>query len=169
MFRYPFNRYGLNNLIWWFKYRLQRKHKYHRVYLNLKPGYYEYQEIIEKVIASERFFWLFEYQYNQYKKLLEDQDPDNEIYTNQFHIVIKELRKAYLWFKKYKAKFEKRINDQEDNLCYFWPPSNPKALLYTQEQKDQIFEEYRKVSEFLYKTTTHYLEIIVRHRMFLDT
>lgn len=168
MFRYPFNKYGLNDLIWWFRYRLQKEYKYHKVLPDLKPGYYEYQDIIEKVIASERFFWLFEHLYKEYKKLTSEEE-DYHIYTEEFHRIIPELKKAYLWFKKYKPRFNKRVEKQEHNLGYFWPPSNPKGLLYSNEERKLIFDKYNKLCSFVNETTTHYLEVIVKYRMFLDT
>jgi hypothetical protein len=165
--RYPFNKYGWTNLIWWFKYRLQKKYKYHKVYLNLKPGFYEYQDIIEKVIASPRFFWLFEYQYKEYKKLKAEQDPKEPIYTNEFDIVIKELKKAYLWFKKYNPRIDKAIHIQEEIMESERPEKKIETLVTINAPK--AFEKYRKLTTFKYETTTHYLGIIVKHRMFLDT
>lgn len=166
MFRYPFNRYGLNDLIWWFRYRFQKEHKYHKI-LKLKPGYYEYQDILEQVIASPRFFWLFEYQYKEYKKLKAEQDPKEPIYTDEFDTVIKELKKAYLWFKKYNPRIDKAISIQEEIMASERPGKGLQR--FPMISSSEAFEKYRKLTTFKYETTTHYLGIIVKYRMFLDT
>jgi hypothetical protein len=165
MFRYPFNKYGFSNFIWWFRYRFQKEHQYHKI-LKLKPGYYEYQDILEKVIASPRFFWLFEYQYKEYKKLKAKQDPKEPIYTDEFDTAIKELKKAYLWFKKYNPRIDKAISIQEEIMASERPR---KIETLSTINASKAFEKYTKLITFKYEATTHYLGVIVKHRMFLDT
>ena len=64
-----FGRLGnrLNNILYWFKYRLVKKHKYHLVDTKLSPGYYDYDTRL--LHATFSLFVEFVEEQNQWSKI----------------------------------------------------------------------------------------------------
>lgn len=52
--QYPFNKWGWDNFIWWFKHRLLKEHRYHVLCTDLKPGYHCFDTVVCEAIF-ERF------------------------------------------------------------------------------------------------------------------
>jgi len=164
--QYPFNKYGWTDFKYWFKYRLQKKHQYHKLDLGLKPGYYDLDTIYEKAIANPRFFKIFndiyENWYGQRNNTSEDGSP---IYTRDFGNDMKELKKAVEWMCKGKPRVESKVEKLYDSL-----PKKPKGvsalewLARTDGRSSKIYRRINEIENKSYKKTTWALMVIVKNR-----
>lgn len=169
--RYPFNRYGWTDFKYWFKYRFQKKHQYHRHNLGLKPGYYDLDTIYEHAIAHPRFFEVFDDIYeNWYRQRNEKAYDGTPIYTRHFGDDMRELKKAADWMRKGKAEAEKKVEDLYSTIS-----ERPKTMgimewLTDRNPRDsKIYKKVAKLETEIYKKTTDALIVIVKNRGVLWT
>jgi hypothetical protein len=106
--QYPFNKYGWIDFKYWFKYRLQKKYKYNTLESGLKPGHYEFNQVLICTIAGPRFRSTFE---TVWKKYQESKKENFKEIKQSYHNAITKLKQAYDWFVVEKPKLQKRIED----------------------------------------------------------
>lgn len=146
--QYPFNRYGLTDFKWWFKYRLIKKHRYHKLELGLKPGFYELSEIFEKALLSKRVLGQID-ELKDYIEKISIQAPQENI--DNFKEAYFYLNKSRVWFIGKKPKTVERIDQ------------------YILKRKDVNFEYYISRENWIDKLDKKYLKLVIEYREYLST
>lgn len=169
--QYPFNRYGIRDLKYWFIYRLSKKHKYHILDTGLKPGYYEFDEVIDKAISGKRFLEIFEMVYEQFQRNESEKAYDgSDIHTEIYKTEMAELKIAYDWFKTGRPAKEKENQELLDSL-----PQRPRGMDIMEwlgtdrEQSKEIYDKSNQIDAEIHTTTTENLIRIVKYRGYLWT
>ena len=146
--QYPFNRYGFTDLKWWFIYRLIKKHKYHKLELGLKPGFYELSEIFEKALLSKRVLEQID-ELKDYIEKISIQAPQENI--DNFKEAYYYLNKSRIWFIQKKLKTVERIDK------------------YILRRKDVNFDYYISRENWIDKLDKKYLKLVIEYRQYLST
>lgn len=93
--------YKVRNLFWAFNHRFVKKHKYNTVYTDLKPGYYDIDQIFIGVVKSLIIRYVEIENDNVetfYKKILDQTESSDEIDKENLKIN-SDIWMIYKWFK----------------------------------------------------------------------
>lgn len=169
--QYPFNKYGWTDFRYWFKYRFQKKHQYHKLDLGLKPGYYELDIIFEKAIGNQRVYEIFDDVYsNWYRYKDEISEDGTPVYRREFSKDMRELKRAIEWLRKGTQKIDRKVEKIRSGLSK--KPSDIGLLEYFDHMNDEDSKIYRKISDLenrQYNKTTWALTVVVKNRGVLWT
>jgi hypothetical protein len=102
------NRYGWGKLKYWFKYRFQKKHRYNVLESGLKPGYYDFDEVLIATISGPRFQSTFEAVWEEYQA---SKKENPKLVKKNYHTAINNLKHAYDWFVFERPKLQRKIED----------------------------------------------------------
>lgn len=172
--QYPFNRYGWTDFKYWFKYRLQKKHQYHILRSGLKPGYYEYYDVVVNTIAGPRFKELFQRVWKEFEDQKDELDYENKpIIRPEYHKTMDILKEAYLWFTEGKKAMQKEIDDlynvdtdrEKLTAKNMWSYFERKP---SKKERDKM-KRIRKLEKEIFQKDTKYLKVIIDNRVSLST
>lgn len=174
--QYPFNKYGWNDFKYWFKYRLQKKHKYHILDTGLKPGYYEYYDVVTAAVAGPRFKYLFEKVWQEFQESKDELGYDEKpIIQKSYHKIMNQLKEAYDWFTTDKPALEKQIENYWNETAEEYPKKKTKTEVLSfferkpSKKEIQRMKKIRVLEKTIMDNDTKYLKIIIENRISLTT
>lgn len=145
IFQYPFNYYGINDFIWWFKYRLFKEHQYHKIDLGLKPGYHDMSDIFKAALTNKKameYIEKLEAYIKEVKSTEEKEEYFKEMVTALFY-----LKKARKWLTIYLPSISNKLEN--------------KTL------KGENYRRYINRSKWITSVEERYLTKLVKYRYYL--
>jgi hypothetical protein len=164
------NRYGWGKLKYWFKYRFQKKHRYNVLESGLKPGYYDFDEVLIATISGPRFQSTFEAVWKEYQA---SKKENPKLVKKNYHTAMSNLKHAYDWFVFEKPKLKNKIGRYliQDIID---SDKIKDAKHYSSSMKKRLFNKHKNIMKkvgqlerSIVANDTKYAKVIIDYRNYL--